>query len=175
METTNSTIVKIMNVLFWIAFIGLCIKAGSILISFCVSMFVNPIAANDLYLGTDLSEVFEYNQLHYSFVVSLLFSLTALKAYIAYLVVQLFMQFKLAKPFHNKVTDLLFNISHYALGAGIIALIAFGYCKDLIKKGLSIPIDWSGEEILFFAGVIYLLAEVFKKGYELQTESDLTV
>ena len=44
-----------------------------------------------------------------------------------------------------------------------------------MKKGVAVPIDWSGSELLLFGGVIYLLALVFKKGAELQTENDLTV
>lgn len=175
MTTTNSIILKVVNVLFWIAFIGLCIKTGAILISFFVSYFVNAEGAKNLYLGLNLFELYSYDKLHYMYTVSLLLFSTGLKAYIAYLVVKFFMKFKLSKPFGSEQTDMFLQISYVSLGAGILAIIAEGYCKWLLKKGIEIPIDWSGNEILFFAGVIYLLALVFKKGTELQVENDLTV
>lgn len=175
MTTTNHTIFRVVHVLFWVAFIGLCIKTGAILISFLVSLFVNPAGAGNLYNGLNLSALYQYDTGYYLGTVSLLIAQTALKAFIAYLIIRLFMKFDLAKPFNADVTEIFVQISHVALGSGVLAIIAEGYSKWLIKRGLSVPIDWSGNEILFFAGVIYLLALVFKKGTELQTENDLTV
>lgn len=175
MTTTNSTVLKIMNVLFWIAFIGLCIKTGALLTSFIVSLFVNQEGANDLYLGLSLFDLYSYSKSHYIFTVSLFIVLTGLKAYIAYYVIKIFMKFNLSKPFNSKLSDLFLKISHIALGTGILAIISENYAKWIMKKGIAVPIDWSGGEILLFAGVIYLFALVFKKGTELQTENDLTV
>lgn len=175
MTTTNSTVLKVMNVLFWIAFIGLCIKTGALLTSFIVCLFVNPEGANDLYLGLSLFDLYSYSKSHYIFTASLLIVLTGLKAYIAYYVIKIFMKFNLSKPFNSKLTDLFLKISHIALGTGILAIIAENYAKWIMKKGVSVPIDWGGSEILLFAGVIYLFALVFKKGAELQAENDLTV
>lgn len=175
MKTTNSTILKVMNVLFWIAFIGLCIKTGAILFSFIVTLFVNSEGAKDLHLGLDLFDLYTYNKLHYVYTVSFLLVLTGQKAFIAYFIVKFFMKFNLSKPFNKELTDIFLTISHISLGAGIVAIIANGYSDQIMKKGIPIPIDWGGNEILFFAGVIYLLALVFQKGTELQTENDLTV
>lgn len=175
MTTTNSTVIKIMNVLFWIAFIRLCIKTGALLISFIVSLFVNPQGANDLYLGLSLPDLYSYSKPHYIITMSLLIVLTGLKANIAFYVIKFFMKFNLSKPFNTNLSDLFLKISHIALETGILAIIAQNYAKWIMKKGVDIPIDWSGGEILLFAGVIYLFALVFKKGTELQTENDLTV
>ncbi len=176
MTTTSTSVLKIMNVVFWIVFIGLCIKTGAIIISFCVSLFVNEQGASDLYLGLNLSELFAYSEYHYISTVSLLIALYVMKAYIAYLVVKIFMKFNFYNPFSIEVTSLITRISHFALNAGVLSLIAGGYAKWLINhQGVSVPIDWAGEEILFFAGVLYIVSLVFKKGTELQTENDLTV
>ncbi|SFU18946.1 Protein of unknown function [Algoriphagus locisalis] len=175
MTTTNSTVLKVMNVLFWIAFIGLCIKTGALLTSFIVSLFVNPEGANDLYLGLSLVDLYSYSKSHYIFTASLFIVLTGLKAYIAYYVIKIFMKFNLSRPFNSKLTDLFLKISHIALGTGVLAIIAMNYTKWILKKGVTVPIEWGGSEILLFAGVIYLLALVFKKGSELQTENELTV
>lgn len=175
MTRTDSTILKIMNVLFWIVFIGLCIKTGALLISFFVSLFINPEAARDLYLGLNLQDLYAYSKSQYIFTATLFIVLTGQKAYIAYYVIKIFIKFNLSKPFNSKLSDLFLKISHTALGAGVLAIISVNYAKVIMKKGVDIPIDWGGSEILLFAGVIYLFALVFKKGTALQTENDLTV
>jgi hypothetical protein len=176
MTITSNTILKIMNVVFWIVFIGLCIKTGAIIISFCVSLFVNAQGASDLYLGLNLSALYEFSKYHYISTVSLLIALYGVKAFIAYLVVKIFMKFNLTSPFNSEVTDLITRISHYALNAGVLSFVASGYSKWLTNnQGVAVPIDWAGEEILFFAGVLYIVSLVFKKGIQLQTENDLTV
>ncbi len=109
MTTTNSNVLKIMNVLFWIAFIGLCIKTGAILTSFIVSLFVNPAGASDLYLGLNLSDLYSFDKLYYIVTVLLLTALTGLKAFIAYLIVKFFLKFKLSRPFSKELSRFLFK------------------------------------------------------------------
>jgi hypothetical protein len=176
MITTNATILKIMNVLFWIVFIGLCIKTGALLISFFVSLFVNPVGAKDLYMGLNLSELRDYNLWYYIHMVTLIIALNGLKAYIAYLVVRIFLKFDLAKPFNHDITALITTISNVALNTGILALVTDGVSNWLTKhEGVDVPVRHGAGEILFFAGVIYIIAIVFRKGTELQIENDLTV
>ncbi|WP_019991289.1 DUF2975 domain-containing protein [Rudanella lutea] len=175
MTTTNQTVLKTMNVLFWVIFIGLCIKTGALIVSFAVSLLVNPIAAKDLYMGLDLSDVQRYSQNYYIHLATLTIALSGLKALIAYLVVKIFLKFDLTKPFNPEITRLIGTISHVAVGAGIVALIGSSLSKWLTKHGAIAVLDWGANEILFFAGVIYIIAIVFQKGTELQIENDLTV
>lgn len=175
MTTTNYTVLRVMNILFWLAFIALCIKTGAMLTAFLVSLFISAEGAKDLYLGLNLYELYLFNKTYYIGIISMLISVSGLKAYMAYFVVRVFMNFKLSNPFNSKLTALLLKISHIGLGTGVLAIIADSYSAWIAKKGVAIPIDWSGDDILFFAGVIYLLALVFKKGADLQSENDLTV
>ena len=173
MKTTF--ILKFMNVLFWILFIGLCIKTGALLVSFFISIFINPMAAQNLYLGLDLWSVYDYDLKKYIGVTSLLIVLTAMKTYLAFLVVRLFLKFNLDYPFNPNIASIISNISYYALSIGVVAIIAENYAKKIIKQGVAIGIDWGAEQFLFFAGIIYIIALVFKKGVEIQTENDLTI
>lgn len=175
MTTRTLFILKAMNVIFWVIFIGLCIKTGAILISFLVSLFVNSGGAKNLHLGLNLFDLFTFDKLHYVFIVSFIILLTGLKAYIAYLVVKIFLKFKFSSPFKTPVTSLISKISYVALGTGILAILASAYSDWLFKKGIPISQDWGSGEILFFTGVIYIIAQVFKKGTEIQTENELTV
>jgi hypothetical protein len=51
----TNQILQILKVASWIMFIGLCIKTGAMIISFFVSLFINPEGAKDLYMGMNLS------------------------------------------------------------------------------------------------------------------------
>jgi hypothetical protein len=176
MSKSKTPVLMIIHVITWIVFVGLCIKAGALAISFFISLAINAAASQDLYLGLNLSRVSEYSTGHYIAVVSLLFYLTATKAQIAYLVIKLLGKFDLESPFADgALPEYFFKISHIALTAGVIAIIGKGYIKWLAKAGAPAPVSLGGEEILFFAGVIYILAIVFKKGTALQNEADLTV
>jgi hypothetical protein len=175
MATKTSVILKTMNVLFWIIFIGLCINTGTILYSFFVSMAINPVAAQNLNMGLDLSGLYHYGIEHYAIIVTMLIVLTGLKAWIGYWLVRIFIELKLEKPFSDGIYRIFTRISWIALCAGILAIVAQAYSEWLMKRAVEIPVDWAYAEILFFAGVIYLIALVFRKGFELQSENELTV
>ena len=173
MKTT--LILKIMNILFWIVFIGLCIETGALLVSFFLRLFGNPEISQNLYLGLDIQNVYEFNLENYIGVASFLIALTAMKAYLAFLVVKLFMKFDLNYPFNEKAASLISEISYYALSIGIVAIIADNYGERIVKQGIKLQIDWGAEQFLFFAGIIYIIALVFKKGVEIQNENELTI
>lgn len=179
MKTNTKTILSVMEVLTWIAFIGLCIKTGALLFTFMMSLFWNPLAAGNLHLGLDLSALFANSQWKYICVMSLIIFLPGLKAYFFFLVTRLFSKFNLAHPFSASVSSLLVKISCYALGIGVLALIANEYTESLIKKGIELPSlhDYLGGsvEYLFMAGIIFIIAQVFKRGLEIQSENELTI
>jgi len=175
MATNNSMILKTMNVIFWVIFIGLCIKTGSILYSYFVSMAINPVASHNLYMGLNLSELYNYSITHYSVIVFMLILLTGLKAYIGYWIVKIFLELRIEKPFSEVINNMIIKIGKIALYAGLLAIIAQAYSEWLMKKNLAVPINWAYGEILFFAGVIYFIAQVYRKGTEIQAEGELTV
>ena len=175
MNRRKEIVLKIVNLIFWILFIGLCIKTGSLIISAWVSLAVNPIAAKNLYQGLNLLNLYEYNKTQYGFLLIAIILQTGLKAYIAYLMVKVFMDFKFTSPFQPKVFSLLFRVSYLSLLIGALAYMSYRYSKNLQEKGIAIVYEWGAAETLFFAGIIFIIAETFKKGSEIQSENDLTV
>ncbi len=179
MKTETNGILKIMHVLTWIIFIGACVKTGAILYSFFVSLFINPVGAENLYMGLNLSSLYAYNIEYYVNVMSLIIFLSGLKAYVIYLVIKIFLKINFVQPFSADVSLLISRISHVALGIGILTLIANSYCKWLMKRTVTLPSlqDYlgSGSEFLLLAGIIFIIAQVFKRGIEIQSENELTV
>ncbi|MCB0466315.1 MAG: DUF2975 domain-containing protein, partial [Aequorivita sp.] len=156
-------------------FIGLCIKAVALLVSLFVTLFINSNGAEDIYMGLDLLDVYNFNIEYYIGVASFLIALTIMKAYLAYLVIKLFMKFDLNYPFNEKTASIITKISHYALSIGVVTIIAENYGNRIMRQGITLQIDWGAEQFLFFAGIIYIIALIFKKGVEIQNENELTI
>ncbi|QIL76667.1 DUF2975 domain-containing protein [Hymenobacter sp. HDW8] len=175
METKDKFILNTVHVVFWVIFIGLCIKSMALLIALLVSLFVNPEGARNLYSELDLYTLYQLDTRHYVSVVSFMIVLSGLKAYIAYLVIKIFSRFDFTRPFDANVSLLITEISHVALRTGVVALVANGYSDWLIKKGVAVQQDWGSSEFLFLAGVLFIVAQVFKRGVEFQAENELTV
>lgn len=180
MKTTTNRLLNIMHVISWLVFIGLCIKAGALLYSLIVSLFINPEGANNLYLGLNLFTLREFSDFHFIMLVLLLILIVALKALMFYKVVNIFSNLNLESPFNQRIGLLLANISYLALTIALFLSVAIYYQSWLrIDKEIVLPtlhefID-GGKEFLFFAGIIFIISLVFKRGVEYQEELEDTV
>ena len=166
-------ILKIMYILSWIVFIGLCIKTGAILISYFVSI-TTPEAAQNLYAGLDLSEYYNHSFKQYTFIVSYKIGLFATEAYIAYLVTKLLKALNLEKPFNNEVQKLMQSISYSIFNLWILAMIHNTHVQ-FIGKRYHYSMDLFSSDFLFLAGVIFIFAQIIKRGIQIQSENDLTI
>lgn len=175
MKRDASLVLNLLHVMFWLLFIGFCIQAGGLLISFCVSEFSNPAGAQNLYQGLNLAALKSHSEAHYAGVVSLMVYFLVVKAYMAYLVILIFRRLDLTAPFSLEVAALITRISYVALGAGIVGVGAARYTKWLMKSGAVETLTWPGGEFLLLAGIIVLIAKVFQKGADIQAENALTV
>lgn len=171
----TSQILQFMKVVSWVIFIGTCIRAGAMLISFIISAVNNNDASNNLYLGLDLSEVLDYSFSTYLIFVVTAILLTMVKAYIFFWVIKLFSKFDEANPFSASVSVVITKISYYALVAGVFALVGTGLSKWLAKQGVVAPFEWSAREFLFMAGVVFVIGLFYKRGIEIQAENELTI
>ncbi len=174
MKTKTQTILQVMNVLTWIVFIGILIEGGATLFSFIISFF-NSDAAFDLYKGLDLFPLRETDFRHYTAVVSFMVVLYGLKAYTAYLVIMIMSKINLKSPFSKTIADLIEKISFVLFEIFIISVIFNGYIKWLSESYIIEYENVNSSEFLFLAGIIYIIAQVFKKGLEIQSENELTI
>ena len=174
-STTTKTVLTIMNVLFWIVFIGLCIETGALLFNYLFSLFVNENATFKLYKTLNLNELYNRDIYQYHIIMLSYIIISGLKSYVAYKVIKLFTLLKLEHPFTNETTKFVFDISYWTLVIGIFAIVSKSNAKWVSKSIQEIPIDFNGNEILFFAGLIYIIAVIMQRGTEIQEENDLTV
>lgn len=179
MKPQTQTILKVLHVLAWCIYIGLLIKTGALAYSSVVSLFPESIAFQNLYLGLTLSKLLEFSQPDYVTLSFLLVALTGLKAYIFHLVIGIFAKINFVNPFSETVSNLIFRISYVAFAVVLLTWTGEGYAEWLTKRGVDIPDlnDYlgGGDEFLLLAAIIFIIAQVFRRGIEIQAENDLTV
>lgn len=173
MKTTQ--VLDVLKVVTWIIFIGLCIRTGVMLISFLVSLFINHAGAKDLYMGMDLSQLLAASKVHYIAFGFLIIILSGLKAYLFFWVVKIFSRINIAQPFSEYTAKLISRISGIALQIGITSVIVNGYAKWLMKSQAHLAYSGGETEFLFLAGILFVIAQIFNRGIELQRENELTI
>lgn len=183
MEIRISTrqILNVLLVVAWIIFIGLCIEAGCFIFN-TIYLWVKPEAITKLWLLEDLSDLMKYDHGHFLVVTGLLGIGAVLKAWMFYVTVKLLhnKQLDLARPFSNLVRRFILTVSCITLMIGVMTGYCVKYVEWLAQKGVSMPetlyLRLGGADVwLFMAVILFIIAQIFKKGIEIQTESDLTI
>jgi hypothetical protein len=169
----------LITVVIWSIFIGLCIKAGALIFNVTFSYF-NPIVSKNLFEGLDLYGLLRENSWYYLGAVSFMILIQVLKAYIFFLMIKIFLTINLKQPFSQAIVKLIAQISFVSLQVGLIIILSSNYYKWLDKRGFDLPpvspaYVGGAFEYLFMAALIYALAQVFKRGIEIQSENELTV
>lgn len=174
MKTKTENILTVMNILAWVAFIGLMIKAGAILVAFAVTC-ISPDAAKNLYEGLDLYSLRQYSMTQYTLNVLMRVGILILEAYTAYLVIKVLSKIKMINPFTMDIAKVLERISYFILVIGVVALFYNTHLGYMMKAVAGLQRDFEPGGYLFMAGVVFVIAQIFKKGVEIQTENELTV
>jgi hypothetical protein len=179
MGAKNKLTLTVMNVLSWVIFIGLCIKTGTIFYSFVVSLHVNPEAAQNLYLGLNLSALYDFSLLLYCSLMILIILIWGFKAFLFYFAIQIFLKLNLVKPFSTEIASLISKISYVACMVGVLSIVTSSFTVWLFTFRIHFPNDIrdfiGGSEFLFIAGILFIVALIFKSGIEIQSENELTV
>jgi hypothetical protein len=173
-KTRTELVLTVMHILTWVAFIGLMIKAGAILVSYGIS-WVNPVAAGNLYLGLNLYNLSQFSFGHYTLFVSLMVILLCMKALICFLIIKTLSKVKLMNPFTMEVARTLERISLVLMITWAFAVAGSAHTAWLMERTGTLRDDGAAGEFIFMAGLVFIISQVFKRGVEIQSENDLTV
>ncbi len=160
MKNTSEFMLKAIRVLAWLVFIWMLVKAGAMIMSYGASVN-NAEGAKDMYRGLDLSRYYEASFFHYSVIVFYYIILYLLQAYIALFATRLLSQETLQNLFSHTVVEILHKISITTLGVFLVGLVHNIHVELLAKYGALDADSFSGEYI-FLAGIVYVLALLFK-------------
>lgn len=173
-QTRTEQVLTVLHILAWLAFVGLMVETGALLISYTVSCS-NPEGARNLYKGLDLYDLRRFNFWYYTGAVSYMVVLSILKALVCYQVIKILSKFNLKNPFTLEVAGRLEKISYIALGTWVVTLLSNVYIAWLQKiTGKLYTTQLSGE-FIFMVALVFVIAQVFKRGVEIQSENELTV
>jgi hypothetical protein len=182
MDSNTKLILKILYVLAWIIFVGLCIQAGGFIFNSFFTMLLNPVGAKRFWQEVDLSALYYFDRWYFLIETSLMSTVAILKATIFYLIIKILhtKNLSMTKPFSNEVGRFLFRISYLSLMTGIFCISGNSYAKWFTKHGVQMPdiqdMSMGGADVWLFMGVaLYVIAQVFKRGIEIQSEQELTV
>ena len=86
----------------------------------------------------------------------------------------------MSQPFSREVGRFIFKISYLALSIGLFSWWGVKYTEWFVKQGVKMPdieyLRLGGADVWLFMGVIlFVIAQIFKRGIEIQTENELTV
>ena len=178
MSGTNNFIFQAIKIIAWIIFVGLCIEAGGLIVNFVFAVF-NPRLVPHLYQQLDLSGLYARSRAAFFSMYSFLIAIAVLKAVLFYVVIRLVTKLDLVNPFNKLVATRISSISYFTFSIGLIGYLAAQTARGLDHRGYELGMlnkFWSDSEaFILMAAVIYVIAAIFNKGIELQTDKDLTI
>lgn len=178
MSRNSGIIFKILHIIVWIIFVGLCIEAGGLLVNFGFSIF-KPESVKYLYQKLDLSQIYNQSQFAFYSLYSFILIIAVIKAYMFYQVIKLTTKFDLSRPFNGYVAKQINQISYSTFSIGILSYLARQTSGRLQHQGFdtaSLNQFWGdAQAYVLMAAVIFIIASIFSRGVELQKENDMTV
>jgi cytochrome c biogenesis factor len=175
-------ILKVLHIVSWIIFIGLCVNAGGVLFNAFFALYINPMASQNFWQTINLGPLYDFDKVYFIAFALLMAIVAILKAILFYLIVKLLhdKNLDLNQPFNNKMTRFVANVAYLSLGISFFSKWGEDQTKWLIEKSIQMPaiqdLDLGGADVWFFMGIIFwVLKQLFKRGETIQTENDLTI
>ncbi len=182
-KITTHQILKVLEILSWIIFIGLCIEAGGIAVNTFITLAINPSGAINFWEGADyLSSLYNYDYGHFFVITFTMIIIAVLKAIMFYLIVKMFTSKKLnlSQPFSLDLRRFILKIAYLALAIGLFSYYGYQYSAWLTKQGLKTAdlqsLHIAGADVwLFMAVILFVIVQIVKRGIEIQDENELTI
>lgn len=182
MSRKTNFVFKVVQVVSWIIFVGLCIQAGGFIFNTVFTLLLNPAGANKFWTEVDLAALYHFNQSHYVTLTVLMCIVAVLKAVLFCHIVLVFHSKKidLAQPFNDSLKKFIDLVATISFGIGLFSLWGAGFTKNLTADGLQMPnvadLSFGGGDVWWFTSVILLvIGQIIKKGIEMQQEYELTI
>ncbi len=182
MKIGTEQMLKILYVLSWIIFVGVCIEAGGFIFNAFFMMVFNPVDAKHLWQEVDLSALYQYDHGQFFAETCLMSIVAVMRAILLYLIVKILHDKKLNmdKPFSAELGNFISKISWVAVAIGLFSGWGVKYTAWLVKQGVKMPdieyLRLGGADVWLFMGIVlFVIAQIFKRGIEIQTENELTV
>jgi hypothetical protein len=98
-----------------------------------------------------------------------------MKAQIAYKVIKLMQNIKMESPFNMNIARSLESICYSMFGLWVVTIIYNIQIKWLSKKVGGLPGASLGDEFILIILILYVFAQIMRRGVQMQKENELTV
>jgi hypothetical protein len=182
-KITTKRLLNILLIISWIIFIGVCVEAGGFIFNTIFTLFIKPVGARYFWEQIDLSALFAYDKGHFIALTSIMIIVAVLRAIIFYLILKLMYNknVSMAQPFTKDVVRFIQMIGYITLAIAFFSRYGSNYSAWLrTEHKITIPdvqyLRLAGADVWLFMGVtLFVIAQVFKRGIEMQKENELTV
>lgn len=181
MQVKTTAVLKLLYILSWIIFVGLGIEAGGFLTNTFFAIF-RPAAVKNLWHEVDLSALLAANRSFFITLTGIMSVIALVKAWLFYGIIRLLhdKSLDMAKPFTDSVQKFLILVTYQCFLIGLFCYWGVHYYASLAAQGIPLPatdaLHFSGADVwLFMAVVLFVVAQIFRKGIALQTENELTI
>ena len=180
---TTKQVLLVLQIISWIIFSGLSVEAGAILVNTVITLFINPGGVQHFWHGDDyLAAVLAFDQAHFVVITVLMSIVAILKALLFYGIIKLFAEKRvsISQPFTNELRRFILLSAYIALGIGLFSNWGHKYSDGLIGQGMPMAdldaLNLAGADVwLFMAVILFVIAQIVKRGIELQAENELTI
>ena len=180
-STKTKIFLSLLYIIAWIIFVGLSIEAGGFITN-SVFVLAQPQAVPYLWQQVDLRDLLQYGHGFFFTLVTIISVVTVLKAILFYLIISILhnKQLTLEQPFTFIAQRFIIRIASLSLSIGLFSILGVKGAAWLSGQGVKMPdlqaLHLSGADVwIFMSMALFVVAYIFKKGIELQTEQDLTV
>lgn len=181
-KITTKQMLTVLTVIAWVIFIGLCVEAGEIICNSIFALFVNPQNASFYWGGADLLPLYNQNNTNFVVIATYMSIIAVLKALMFYLIIKIAYNKRIdvKQPFSSTLVRFVSNVAYLAVGVGIFSHMGAKYSYGLMSENMVMPdleqLNYGGADVWLFMGVTLLvIAQIFKRGIEIQDEHELTV
>lgn len=182
MKITTQRVLKFLEGLSWVIFVGVCFEAGGFIINTFYTLVINPIDAKHFWPHIDLSGLYAWDRGYFIIETVLMCIVAVLRCWIFWLIVNIlhYRKVDLNQPFSREMGRFITRISWLAMLTGLFSWGAAQYVEWFVKQGLKMPelqyLRIAGADVWLFMGIVlYVIAQIFKRGIEIQSENELTV
>jgi hypothetical protein len=181
MKITTVQTLKILYCVSCLLFTGICIEAGEVITNL-VLVYYKPVVVSHLWNMIDMSSLYNFDRGYFYIEGILIFVVQVSKAYMFYLIMRVLdrRKFNLAQSFNKDVERFISRMAFMTFLIGVLSFWGDKYAEWFVKKGVTMPsvqtLNIGGADVwLFMCVTLYVIAQIYKRGMEIQVENDLTV
>lgn len=179
---STQQVLKVLLVLSWIIFLGVCVEAGGILFNGIFALAINPANADYFWSGANLSDLYQKDIGYFSVIVFIMTIVAVIKAIMFYLILRILSdkKFDWTRPFNSSLIKFVSLMAYLSLFIGFFSNLGISYARWQVEQGIEMPdaeqLRIGGADVWFFMGVtLFVIAQIFKRGAQIQDEHELTV